>query len=259
MSRSFVRTVSLLLTTCAILCATTVMAAANAPPRESLSWVDASTHTRIGVLPTAIIVYLPGDSITDGRYEVPGNTYAWWRDGYAVLTSQLICGMYCDGQVIPVKHGGGCAVATNCFGSPATTWFTPEVLDAFPAPTTVIFEMGWNDLGRITDAQFTAGMVLIMAQAAARGVTFIAGTVNPTCKTAPNWALNEPQRKRWNTWLRDNRGPNVADFAAMLQLPDGSLDPRFALDGCKVGTDFIHPGPFGALRMAQVVPRGQIT
>jgi len=218
----------------------------------------AGTPARAEPMPAGVVVAMAGDSITDGHYEVAGNPYAWWRDGYVVRSFARICGMYCGSQVVKYAHGGGCLAATDCAGPPATTWFVSEVLKGTPRPTTVILELGWNDLGRISDATFTAAVVQLRSAAFAYGVALIMGTVNPSCHTRPAWAAFEPQRNRWNRWIRDNFGADTVDFDAMLRVGDGSLNPAYAMDGCKSGTDFVHPGPLGAVRMADMLPLARI-
>jgi hypothetical protein len=199
---------------------------------------------------------LAGDSITDGRY-APDGEYAWWRDGVAVQLEAWMNG-FTDAPYLVVKHGGGCIVATTCAGPPVAVWLTAEVLDSLPKPTTILLQFGWNDLGRITDAQYTAGILAIADMVHAADGHLLMGEVNPSCLTAPNHALNEPQRKRWNLWLRDNFGPDLVPFSVQLALPDGSLNPAYALAGCKPGTDFIHLGVLGVYRMVRAVRPDQM-
>lgn len=214
---------------------------------------------RVDAMPATTVVYVAGDSITDGRY-APDGAYAWWRDGYYVRVRDRICGMYCGTQVVKVAHGGGCLVAVvGCAGEPATSWFVPEVLEATPRPTTVILEIGINDLGGASDAAMTSAYVQLAQTAIDHGVTLLVGTLNPTCSTSAYWNAREAQRLRISQWIRDNFGPHAVEFSRVLAGAGGRLDPLYALGGCVAGTDALHPNAWGSLWMAEIAPLGQIT
>ena len=206
--------------------------------------------------PTGLQLVIAGDSITDGHYEMAGNPYAWWRDGWRIRAPQRICGIYCDGHVRIVPHGGGCLVAPNCGNPiPAVTWMYSDVLDVTtPKPTTVVLEIGINDILKATDQQMFAAYAQLYFDALARGIRLVIATITPVCFNFGGWPQFNDQIQRVNRWIRTQSGlPWVVDLNSWLQTSNGSLNPKYAMVGCATNTDPIHPNRDGVFAMTDAL------
>lgn len=196
---------------------------------------------------TSAVVYFVGDSITAGG-GIAAN--AIWRDSYPHRAANLICGFQCP-QAHIVGHGGQCLVVTVCaYGPNLLTTFQPEVLNATPAPTSVLVEIGVNDIGNASLAQLEAGYQQLAAWCAAAGVRFTVGTITPQNSHYyqwANWYWVDQLRQLVNAWLRTTYGTAVADFDAVLRAPSAdTLDPAYD------SGDGLHPNYLGAMRMADM-------
>lgn len=203
--------------------------------------------------PPEAVVYFVGDSITAGA---GGGIPA--RDGFAARARDRICGTYqgCRARVVTVSGSGGCLVV-SCGGLPSlqSTWVS-QILEATPKPTTVIVEIGVNDLFMsVTDQQYGSAYLYLFQQAAARGIRVILGTMTPTTTSWPWHNAHNPQRMGINTWLRNYfGGANIVDFDAALRIGfTGDADPTYYSGG-----DGLHPNTLGHLLMSDVLPIDRI-
>lgn len=99
-------------------------------------------------------------------------------------------------------------------------------------------------------AQLGEGLAQLIAQANARGVKIIVGTL-PPFKGAPFWNLEkESRRQALNAWIRARRDvAGIADFDAILRDPADPLRLKVAYDS----GDHLHPSSAGAQAMVQVI------
>jgi lysophospholipase L1-like esterase len=196
----------------------------------------------------ARMLYLVGDSITVGLGMAPEVRP---RDAWPARARNLICGYGCT-QTRVVGHTGQCLAKPACY-YPQTLLetFAPEVLDARPAPTEVVVEIGVNDLAHLADAQYQAAYRELVDMGAARGILVHIGTIPPTNTNWPWHAAIQDQRLRINDWIRSEWPTTHLDFAQRLEGPDHALQPQYD------SGDGIHPNAFGAMRMADAtVGRG---
>ena len=197
--------------------------------------------------PAGMVLGFAGDSITAGY-----GTTAAWRDGYPRRAADKACGTDC-GTVLVVGHAGQCLVYPGCgYGPTLLATFGPEVLAAVPRPTTVVLEIGRNDLAHASDTDMQNAYLALVAQATTAGVHVIVGTIPPAGQAYQWWNWTEPQRQRINQWLRATFAADVADYEAVLMAP-GSGNPGWMWAGYDSG-DHIHPGDLGAVRMADMLP-----
>jgi lysophospholipase L1-like esterase len=197
--------------------------------------------------PPGMVLAFAGDSITAGY----GVTAAW-RDGYPRRASDKACGQNCA-PVLVVGHAGQCLVYPGCgYGSTLLTTFGPEVLQATPKPTTVVVEIGRNDLSHATDTDLESAYKTLANDAAAAGVRVIVGTIPPAGQAYQWFNWTELQRQRINQWIRSTFGADVADFEAVLLAPN-SGSPGYMWGGYDSG-DHVHPADLGAVRMADMLP-----
>jgi lysophospholipase L1-like esterase len=192
---------------------------------------------------TTTELYMVGDSITDGM-----GVYVDYNRTYAHVTEDRVLGSNHD-RAQTVGHSSQCLVAVDC-GYPTRlldSW-GPEVVNASPTPTTVVLEIGTNDLGNGASAgDLEAGFGQLVSQASAKGIRVIVGTIPPR-GVVPAW---EPVRQALNTWIRATYGLNVADFDAVLTDGQGAMLTMLDEDG-------IHPNKYGQANMAYAVPLGQV-
>lgn len=210
-----------------------------------IALVGLPTPTR----PASSTVATVGDSISAG-YLIPdpGRTYP------QVLGDRLFGRDHSALRVI--GHGGQCLVAAGCvYPTPLVDTWQAEVLDVAPSPTTILVEIGTNDLTQgVTDATMESAYQTLVSSATTRNIRVIVGTIPP--RGAAVWSATYeswgPQRERINAWIRATF-PNVADFDAALRGPDGYARPEI------IDTDGLHPNEYGADDMAYCVPLGLIT
>jgi lysophospholipase L1-like esterase len=190
-----------------------------------------------------------GDSITAGA-----GTSASWRDSYARRALNRVCGASCDAaNSATVGHSGQCLVVTFCgYGPPLTSTWQTEVLDATPKPTTVVLEIGRNDLAHAADTDMQNAYTSLVSSAAVRGIRVIVGTIPPAAAGYQWWNWTEAQRVRVNAWIRATFA-YVADFEAVLLAPGSS-----AMWAGYDSGDHIHPNDLGAVRMGDMVNTGQM-
>lgn len=226
-----------------ILALTLIASAINAPNSRT------PTLTSAVSTPGAPLIDLIGDSITAGGYLA-----APWRDDYVARAQDIVCGYGCS-AVHGIGTGGQCLIAAGCgcavagCANPLPTMFsqfTSEVLDANPKPTVVVLEAGLNDDMNVSEYWFENAYSTIAALCAANGIRFIASTITPI---AAFRGYYNPWRVDVNTWLRATfPAQDLLDFAAVLQQPNGYLDPMYD------SGDGIHPNALGTVRMADMFP-----
>lgn len=195
------------------------------------------------------IVAAVGDSITAGS-GVTDPARAWPQ----VLDDRLFGPD--RAHVFTVGHPGQCLVFVGC-GYPTRlvdSW-VPEVLNHVPAPTTIVLEIGINDLSHASTADMESAYLSLVGQANARGIRVIVGTITP--RDADIWWTSYwtwgPQMDDVNTWIRGTFGTNVADFNLELKNPNDW--------GARKGTmspDGLHPDNEGAEDMGYRVPLSQV-
>jgi len=136
-----------------------------------------------------------------------------------------------------------------CAGLPLVATWETEVLDASPAPTTVIVQAGRNDLVHAGDEQLLAAYAELVQSAATRGIRVLVCTILPSATTY-QWApWTEPPRRRVNDLIRQRFAPDVVDWAAPL---------GDALDGAYDSGDHIHPSWIAVVPGSDMVPLGRI-
>ena len=196
---------------------------------------------------TAQVVFV-GDSITAG-----GGTWDPANHSFPARWRNRVCGQVqsCRDRVRVIGNTGGCLVV-SCGNVPALKdEFQSKVLDLTPKPTTVIVEIGTNDLFMgVTDQQYGQAYQQIMNLGIAAGVKVLIATIPPT---TTSWAWHtghNPLRMGMNGWLRSYYGAaNLFDIDAGLRIgSSGDADPNYYyLQG--VG-DGLHPSSWGATCIA---------
>lgn len=192
---------------------------------------------------TSTILYVVGDSITAGQGIYPAD----YSRSYAHVLEDRVFGED-HSKAVTVGHSSQCLAITGCgYGLRLLDTWGPEVVNAAPKPTTVVVEIGTNDLNNgATAAQVEAAFDQLIK--AAPGIRVIVGTIPPRGVT-PLW---DPARRAVNTWIRTNYGANVADFD--VALTNGANALRSQVDS----GDGIHPNVYGQADMAYCVSLAQI-
>jgi lysophospholipase L1-like esterase len=148
-------------------------------------------------------------------------------------------------------HGGCLAVACNKVPSVATIW--PSVLATLPRPSTVIVEIGVNDLFMsLSDEQFKQAYRSLVDQGTKAGVWVLLGTIPPTTSSWKWHKMHLRQQEAVNKWLRQTYPDRVIDFDQALKC-DGQACPAYYNGG-----DGLHPNALGHRAMALKVKAGQI-
>lgn len=220
-----------------------------------LAWSMAGTLALIGTcaiatiptyateIPTTAQVVFVGDSITNG-----GGSWDPQRDSFPNRWKNIACGQVqsCRDHVRIVGASGGCLVV-SCNSHPALKdeWLA-NVINITPKPTTIIVEIGVNDLfAGITDQQYGDAYRYLMDQASLAGIRLLIATIPPTT-TAWAWHnAHNPQRRGINNWLRSYYGAaNLFDIDAGLRVGStGDADPNYYyLQG---NGDGLHPSSWG--------------
>jgi lysophospholipase L1-like esterase len=138
-------------------------------------------------------------------------------------------------------------------------WAT-VVLGATPAPTTVIVEIGVNDLFEdVALDQMAMAYRYLMTSGNSAGVRVLFMTIPPSTTQWPWHTAHNPRRQAINGWLRDYFGMgNLIDIDAGLRIgTSGEADPcYFEING--VG-DGLHPNTLGALSIADWIGIERVT
>lgn len=215
----------------------------GAPRDTSPAAATVTAHT------ASSVIYLAGDSRVATASLNPSH-----RLQHRV--EERFCGVHCPGQVVTVAGGGGCLIV-RCgpAGLPSLVdrW-VPEVLQATPKPTTVIVEIGVNDMFmKLPDGQIADGYKYLVNTGAQYGVKVLIGTVIGATLQYSARPVIEQQRENINRWLRDYYWPIIVDFDAALKAPWGEV-----LDAPYDSGDGLHLNPWGVVMMADTIRDAQI-
>lgn len=188
--------------------------------------------------PPTPVVYIVGDSILAEEYMPAGATFA------AKLAAKVP-----TATVVNVAHGGQrCWTGTNNLEA---QW--PSIVDAAPAPTTIIVSIGMNDVG-VTGVSNQALVDCwnwlyfnTASGAVARGIRVIPCLLVPVSSTRTDL---ETQRLWLNGWLSAYFGPTaVADFVTPLKSPSSEwIQAAFSWD------NNVHPNWLGTSGMLAYFP-----
>lgn len=212
-------------------------------------WVDAA-------IPSSALVAF-GDSITDGNGSTPDADRRW--------PDYLAARLRKDGVAVVNAGISGARLLGDRMGASAAARFEQDVLSQ-PGVHTAIVLMGINDIGwpqsvfAPQEAPMTAGRMIaayrqLIAQAHARGVRIIGGTLLPFEGTQIEGyytPAKDALRHQVNQWIRESgEFDAVADFDALLRDPahPARMQPRYD------SGDHLHPGDAGYEAMAAGLAR----
>lgn len=194
-----------------------------------------------------------GDSITEGAGASPGKAMSWPDQLAKLLAGDKA------GRCWAVANAGisGNRLLHNGRGPNGLSRFNRDVL-AVPGATHVVILEGINDIGKVRQPelqyqQVSADQIIgayrqLLAQAKARGLRVIIGTLLPYEGAAYADAAGEERRQNVNRWIRDNARlfDAVIDFDAVMQEPG---QPGVMRLSDQIG-DHLHPNDAGYGRMA---------
>ncbi|ALG14381.1 SGNH/GDSL hydrolase family protein [Kibdelosporangium phytohabitans] len=202
--------------------------------------------------PASASVVTLGDSITDGVGSTAG-TNRRWPDVLAdrLKTSQRRLGVLnagISGNRLLLDGGG--------FGRNALARLDEDVLSLGGVRTLIVLE-GINDIQQTphqTDpAQLIAAYRQILAQAKARGIRVVGGTITPFKGWGVWTETLEATRQAVNTFIRAGGAfDGVVDFDAAVRDPRDPLRIKPEYDT----GDHLHPNDAGLRAMGEAVPLG---
>ncbi len=205
--------------------------------------------------PKAVVAF--GDSITDGR----GST-ANADDRYPDELAEQLAGTPRQRAILNAGIGGNLVLHDSYwYGDAAVKRFARDVLDR-PGVGTVIILAGINDLGfsesreptyqpnpEISPAQLVGAYRTLIAQAHAKGIKVVGGTLLPMWGSNHYSVRSEVKREAINQWIRTSGVFDaVADFDRTLA---DRHHPRRLAPEYDSG-DHLHPDDLGYHLMAQV-------
>jgi lysophospholipase L1-like esterase len=213
-----------------------------------------SRRVPIGVLATLLLGLLAALLVYAAQGRASGRQDATWGAvgdsiTHGVGSSDL------STQPYPVQAGvagygvpGQCLVAPGCSGQPLVESFPRELdyLQRYDHVTSVVVEIGTNDLGHVSDRQYVDAYVRLMSDGAAQGVRVVLSTMTPFGSTYRVSSAVERQRERINSWIR-HQGAYV-DYDAALR---GAVAMRPEFDS----GDGLHPDDAGYAEMARALDR----
>ncbi len=190
------------------------------------------------------VVYVAGDSTIAQPYLPVGARYM------ARLQALIPAA-----TVVDVSHSGQSCMRNN--GQPSLEAAWPSIVNAVPPPTTIVVEIGMNDVGvpGVTNQSLVDCWNWLYFDATygaiARGIRVI------PCLILPVWPSRtdlETQRLWVNGWLRGYFGGNaVADFVTPTKSPTSEwVNPSMSFDAN------VHPNWLAAQGMAAYTPLGLI-
>jgi lysophospholipase L1-like esterase len=213
-----------------------------------------SRRMPIGVVATLLAALLAAALAYVAQGRASGRQHATWGAvgdsiTYGVGASDVAVTSY-PARAGVVAHGvpGQCLVALGCAGEPLVQTFPSELAYLQRSDvTSVVVEIGINDLGHVTDAQYVEAYARLRAEAAAQGVRVVLSTMTPFAATHRVPAPVERQRERINAWIRHRHGAYV-DYDAALRT-GVRMRPAYA------SADGLHPDDAGYARMARALDR----
>lgn len=232
-----------IITTMAVLAAT--LAFLTGQPATASSPHTAMNPAAVAI-PTGAEVYLIGDSITS----TPGSWAYRWQ--------QRICGT--ESTCLPHVHvgvagGTGACLLATCDGHPPLVeeWDT-VVLQAIPKPTTIVVEIGTNDLFTpgITAEQFAAAYKHLMFSGIDAGIRVIIATIPPTLPRWPWHNAHNPLRVSVDNWLLGYFGDaNIFNIDSGLKIyGTNDADPYYYDLPSGHESDGLHPSLWGQDRIS---------
>ncbi|WP_261803570.1 GDSL-type esterase/lipase family protein [Variovorax sp. PAMC26660] len=208
----------------------------------------------------ALTVVAFGDSITAGGGEAGEGAYP------DLLATRLRDSPRAPKAVSVLNEGiGGNRLLLDGSGPSGLSRFARDALGQ-SGVTHVIVLLGTNDIGRKalvskaglvmppgempTTQRIIAGLAQLIAQARAKGVRVLIGTV-PPFKNGVYWTKDtDAMRDEVNRWIRGRKDVDgVIDFDAALRDPadPAAMDPKYD------SGDHLHPGKAGRAAMAAAV------
>ncbi|MBK7609949.1 MAG: hypothetical protein IPJ15_01115 [Actinomycetales bacterium] len=210
------------------------------PPQVAFAVQDAVTQAS-----TASYVAVLGDSIASGSFRSsPGSiSPTFVGPGWA---SRLASVGPASVEYADLTRGGSYLALDNTgAGIPAiSTTFTPMV-SSLPNCVAAFVAAGRNDLYHATDQVLKDAVNSIVRQATALGIDLAFETIQPVSAAYHSYGLTEPQRTRFNTWLKVAHPDHVLDADVILDADrNGQLDSAFD------SGDGFHLNSEGSARMA---------
>lgn len=210
------------------------------------------------------VLYIAGDSVAAGNY---GITNLPQRDKLVTRVGDRLCGVNCNkpGYPVLVDVAVSATRLLDYQGTPGwqSNWAT-KILNAIPKPTTVLLQIGINDMGTagVTDALFQAAYLDIYNRSVAAGIRLIPSTMFPINSHFSGYAVKSNPRGWMNEWIV-RTFPIVARADLSAKLPwNNDLDCTYENNNggviCQTGGDGLHPSRFGVISFADTVPVDQI-
>jgi lysophospholipase L1-like esterase len=223
------------------------------------SWYFVDSVNVLDTRPGAATIVTFGDSLTDGVGSAMGANARWPN----YLARRLDARSASRPAVVDEGIGGNRVLTSSSYyGSAAIDRFRRDALDR-PGVRAVIVLEGINDIGMsdsmarssaphvaVSVAQIIAGDRRLIAEAHARGVKILGGTLLPFQGSRNCTPAGETKREALNRWIRTGRAfDGVLDFARVLADP---LDP-LRLNPAYDSGDHLHPNDAGYRAMAAAV------
>jgi lysophospholipase L1-like esterase len=198
-----------------------------------------------------------GDSITDGMRSTL-NANRRWPD----VLAQRLAGT--SASVVNLGISGNRLLSDSpCYGERLVARFKPDALEQ-PAVRSAIILIGINDINfanmrpragldcdfphtQVSAATLIAGYERLIAEAHAKQVKLIAGTITPASLPPDREAI----RTAVNKWIRESgKFDAVIDFDAALRDPQqpSRMLPKYDSD------DHVHPNDAGYAEMGKLIP-----